>query len=87
MEELGIQHLARSAILVQTSPADLELHLGFHCMHVSSTADLAIFSTTGSPVIARYTRLHPYTSLKAIRLPPDATRRPPFKGGSEGNGG
>ena len=33
MEELGIQHLARSAILVQPSFPDLALHLGFHCAH------------------------------------------------------
>ena len=31
--------------------------------------------------------LHPYASLNALRLPPDAARRPPFKGGSEGNCG
>src|SRR6516162_1163891 len=31
-------------------------------------------------------RLHSYASRKARRLPPDAARRPPSKGGSEGNG-
>ena len=31
--------------------------------------------------------LHPYASLKTERLPPDAARRPPFKGGSKGNCG
>ena len=31
--------------------------------------------------------LHPYASLNTERLPPDAARRPPFKGGSKGNCG
>ena len=30
-------------------------------------------------------RVQPYASLKVEKLPPDAARRPPFKGGSEGN--
>ena len=53
MEEFRIQQLARSAILVQASLRTL------HCISdsiapiVASTADLAIFSTTSSPVIAR----------------------------------
>jgi hypothetical protein len=33
MEELRIQQLARSTILVQASLPDLALHLGFHCAH------------------------------------------------------
>jgi hypothetical protein len=46
MKELRIQQLARSAILVQPSLPDLAVHLGFHRADRSSTADLAIFSTT-----------------------------------------
>jgi hypothetical protein len=33
MEELRVQHLARSAILVQASFPDFALHFGFHCVH------------------------------------------------------
>src|SRR5271165_5133103 len=33
MEELGIQHLARSTVVVQATLPDLALHLGFHCLH------------------------------------------------------
>jgi hypothetical protein len=36
-------------------------------------------------LLHRIKRLHPYASLNAEKLPPDASRRPPFKGGSEGN--
>jgi hypothetical protein len=33
LEELTIQHLARSTVLVQAPFPDLALHLGFHCAH------------------------------------------------------
>jgi hypothetical protein len=33
MKKLGIQQLARPAILVSPSLPDLALHLGFHCSH------------------------------------------------------
>jgi hypothetical protein len=33
MEELGIQHLTRSAIVMHATLPGLALHFGFHCAH------------------------------------------------------
>ena len=53
MEKLRVEHLTRSAILLQTPLRTLHCISDSMARIVSSTADLAIFSTAWSPVIAR----------------------------------
>src|SRR6516162_6901042 len=53
MEKLRVEHLTRSAILLQTPLRTLHCISDSMARIVSSTADLAIFSTTWSLVIAR----------------------------------